>query len=59
MKSDMEDLLSVSRVAMGPPKTPAQDVRIEDEFASAPPETAADELPFDVFGVPSGALSWP
>jgi hypothetical protein len=43
MKSDTTWLLSVSRVAMGLPKNPAPDVRIECESAGAPPEMAEEE----------------
>ena len=58
MKSDTARLLSVSRAAMGPPKTPASDVRIECESAGAPPEMAEEEQAPDVVGMPSGAFVW-
>ena len=45
MKTDTPRLLSVSRAAMGPPKTTASDVRIECKSAGAPPEMAEDEQP--------------
>jgi hypothetical protein len=41
---------------MGPPKTPAPDVRIECESAIAPPEIAEEGQPPNVVGVPSRAL---
>jgi len=37
-KTDTPRLLSVSRATMGPPKTPAPDVRIEFESVGASPE---------------------
>ena len=43
MKTDTPRLLSVSRATMGPPKTPAPDVRIEFESIDAPPEMADNE----------------
>jgi hypothetical protein len=55
MKSDTTRLLSVSRAAMGPPKTPAPDEQIE----GAPPEMAEEEQAIDVVGVPSSAFVWP
>ncbi len=58
MKTDTPRLLSVSRAAMGPPKTPAPDVRIECESAGAPPEMAVDEQPPVVVGVPARAFAW-
>ncbi len=58
MKSDTEYLLSVSRAAMGLPKTTAPTVRIEFESAGAPPEMAKEEMPPDVVGVPDGAFTW-
>jgi integrase len=58
MKSDTTRLLSVSRAAMGSTKTPAPDVRIEDESAGVPPEVAEDDLPPVVIGVPPGAFAW-
>jgi len=58
MKSDTPRLLSVARAAIGIPKTPAPDVRIEDESAGAPPELAEDDLPPDMIGVPPGAFAW-
>ncbi len=42
MKTDTPRLWSVSRAAMGPPKTPAPDVRIECESVGAPPEMTED-----------------
>ena len=42
MKTDTPRVMSVSRSAMGPPKTTAPDVRIECESAGAPPEMADD-----------------
>ncbi len=59
MKSETSRLLSVSRAAMGLPKTPAPDVRIEDESAGVPPEMAEDDLPPDAIGVPPRAFAWP
>jgi hypothetical protein len=53
MKSDTTHLLSASRTAMGPPKTPAPDARIECE-----PEMVEEEQALDVVEVPSGALAW-
>ena len=58
MKTDTPSLLSVSRAAMGPPKTPAPNVRIEFESAGAPLEMAEDEQPPVVVGVPTGAFAW-
>ena len=58
MESDTPRLLSVSRAAMGLPKTPAPDVRIEDESAGVPPAMAEVDLPPDVIGVPPGAFVW-
>ena len=58
MKTDTPRLLSMSRAAMGPPKTPAPDVRIEGESASAPPEMAEVEQPPVVVGVTTGAFAW-
>ena len=58
MKSDTPRLLSVSRAAMGLPKTPAPDVRIEDESAGVPLAMAKDDIPPDVIGVPPGAFAW-
>jgi integrase len=58
MKSDSARLLSVSRAAMGSTKTPAPDVRIEDESAGVPPEMAEVDLPPEVIGVPPGAFVW-
>ena len=58
MKTETPRMLSVSRVAMGPPRTPAPDVRIEFESAGAPPEMAEDERPPVVVGVPTGAFAW-
>jgi len=52
MKTDTSRLLSVSRAAMGPPKTPALDMRIECEPAGAPPEITEDEQSIVVVGVP-------
>ncbi len=43
MKTDTPRLLSVSRAAMGPPRTPAPDVRIECESGGTPPEMAEDD----------------
>ena len=43
---------------MGLPKTPAPDVRIEDESAGLPPVMAEDDLPPDVIGVLPGAFAW-
>ncbi len=57
MKSDTEHLLSVSRAAMGLPKTPAPTVRIKFESAGAPPEMAEEGLPPDVVGVPDKAFT--
>ncbi len=53
MKTNTPRLLSVSRAAIGLPKTPAPDVRIEFESAGAPPEMAEDEQPPVVVGVPT------
>ena len=58
MKSDTTRLLSVSRAAMGRPKTPAPDVRIGCESEGTPPEMAEEEQPPDVVGVPAGAFAW-
>jgi hypothetical protein len=58
MKTDTPRLLSVSRAAMGTPMTPAPDVRIEFESASAPLEMAEDDQPPVVVGVPTGAFAW-
>jgi hypothetical protein len=58
MKSDTERMLSMSRAAMGLPKTLAQTVRIEFEPTGAPPEMAEEGLPADVVGVPDGAFTW-
>jgi len=43
MKSDITRLLSVLLVAMGSPKTPAPDVRIECVSAGAPTEMVEEE----------------
>jgi len=58
MKSDTSRLLSESRAAMGFPKTPAPDVRIEDESVGVPQVMAEDDLPLDVIGVLPGAFAW-
>ena len=58
MKSYNLRLFSVSRAAMGLPKTPAPGVQIEDESAGVPPVMAEDDLPPDVIGVPPGAFAW-
>jgi len=58
MKSDTPRLLSVSRAAMGLPKTPVPDVRIEDESAGVPLAMAEDDLLPHVIGVPPGAFAW-
>ena len=58
MKSVSPRLLSVSRAAMGLPKTPVPDVRIEDESAGVPPVMAEDDLLPDVIGVPPEAFAW-
>ena len=57
-KSDTTSLLSVSRAAMCPSKTPAPVVRIEGESAGAPPEMTEREQPPDVVGVASVAFAW-
>jgi len=58
IKTDIPRLLSVSRAAMGSPKTPTPDVRIEFESAGASPEMAEDEQPPVVVGVPTRAFAW-
>ena len=58
MKADTSRLMSVSQAAMGSSRTPASDVRIEVESADAPPETAEDEQPLVVVGIPTGAFAW-
>ncbi len=58
MKRGTPRLLSVSRAAMGLPKTPAPVVRIEEESAGVPPVMAEDDLPPDTIGVPPGAFVW-
>jgi integrase len=58
MKADTSRLMSVSQAAMGSSRTPASDVRIEVESADAPPETAEDEQPPVVVGIPTGAFAW-
>ena len=58
MKADTSRLMSVSQAAMGSSRTPASDVRIEVESADAPPETAEDEQPSVVVGIPTGAFAW-
>jgi hypothetical protein len=58
MKTDTPRLMSVSRAAMGPPETPAPDVRIKFESAGAPPEMAEDKQPRVVVGLPTGAFAW-
>ncbi len=57
MKTDTLRLLSVSRAAMGPPKTTAPDVRIECESADALPDMAEDEQPPVVVGALAGAFA--
>ena len=59
IKSDTTRCFSVSRVAKGPPKTPAPYVRIECDAAEAPPELAEEEQTPDMVGVPSSASAWP
>jgi len=56
MKIDTLRLLSVSRAAMGLPRTLAPNVWIEEESAGVPPEIVEDDLSPDVIGVPLGHL---
>ena len=58
VKSDTEHFLSVSRAAMGLPKTPAPVVRSEDESAGASPEMVEEGKPLGVVGVPYETFSW-
>ena len=60
MKTDTPRLLSVSRVAIDPPKTLVPDARIEFELAEMAEEMKmAEDKQTPVFvGVPTGAFAW-
>jgi hypothetical protein len=58
MKSDMAQIMLVSRAGMSRPTILAPDVRTEGMSAVIPPLKADDDAPPDVIGVRKGAFEW-